>query len=385
MRVLCIHNFYQFAGGEDVVFEQEKALLRNHGHTVIEYTAHNRDMEAMSTVQRLKNTFWSQKSYDDIRAILRAEKPDIAHFHNTFMMISPAAYYACRAESVPVVQTLHNYRLLCPAATFFRDGHACEDCMGKLVAYPAVVHACYRDSRMTSAVVAGMLTTHRAIGTWTDVIDRYVVLTEFARDKFIAGGLPGEKLRVKANFLAEDPGAGTQAEDYFIFIGRLTPEKGVRSLLEAWRGLPTARLKLFGVGPLEDEVRSFVKTHHLNHVEVMGQQPRSEVLDTLRKARALIFPSVWYEGMPMTIVEAFACGVPVIAGRLGAAAEMIRDGQNGLLYEAGSADELVKAVNRFSDFDRNALGHAGRGQYERQHTPDANYQALMSIYDELAR
>src|SRR5581483_9761958 len=182
-------------------------------------------------------TVWSRPAYRVLRELLRAHRPAVAHFHNTFPLISPAAYYACRAERVPVVQTLHNFRLLCPNALFFRDGRVCEDCLGKAVPWPGVAHKCYRGSRSASAAVCTMLTVHRALGTWHTAVDRFIALTDASRRKFVAGGLPADKIAVKANFVDPDPGPGTGAGGYGVFVGRLSAEKGVGTLLKAWQQL----------------------------------------------------------------------------------------------------------------------------------------------------
>lgn len=382
-KVLVIHNFYQQAGGEDVVFRNEIDLLHQHGHEVIEFTAHNDEVNAMGKVALAANTIWSRSSKQKLASLIAHEKPDIAHFHNTFMVISPAAYYACREAGVPIVQTLHNYRLSCVNATFFRDQQVCEDCLGKLFALPGVIHGCYRDSKVASGVVAGMLTAHRLRGTWTRVVDQYIALTEFAREKFIRVGLPAEKVVVKSNFLTDDPGQGTHQGQYAVFVGRLTEEKGVRLLLEAWRELPDTPLKIVGDGPMMDELQSLIVQYSLKQVELLGRKPRTETLQLIKDAHTLIFPSQWYEGMPMTIIEAFACGTPVIATRLGAMQTIIEHERTGLHFQTGSPSDLATQVKRLWSQPEwgQRLGMAGRQMFEQQYTADENYGQLLRIYD----
>lgn len=382
-KVLVVHNFYQQAGGEDVVFRNEIDLLHQHGHEVIEFTAHNDEVNTMGKVALAANTIWSRSSKQKLASLIAHEKPDIAHFHNTFMVISPAAYYACREASVPIVQTLHNYRLSCVNATFFRDQQVCEDCLGKLFALPGVIHGCYRDSKVASGVVAGMLTAHRLRGTWTRVVDQYIALTEFAREKFIRVGLPAEKVVVKSNFLTDDPGQGTHQGQYAVFVGRLTEEKGVRLLLEAWRELPDTPLKIVGDGPMMDELQSLIVQYSLKQVELLGRKPRTETLQLIKDAHTLIFPSQWYEGMPMTIIEAFACGTPVIATRLGAMQTIIEHERTGLHFQTGSPSDLATQVKRLWSQPEwgQRLGMAGRQMFEQQYTADENYGQLLRIYD----
>ena len=237
MRVLAVHNEYQQAGGEDQSFEAETSLLEENGHRVRRYVVHNDRLAGMSQLESASVAVWNRSSYRDLRSLIREEQPEVVHFHNTFPLISPAGYYAARAEEVPVVQSLHNYRLLCPNALFFRDGHACEDCQGKLVPWPGVLHACYRGSRPASGAVAAMLATHRLLRTWTKMVDLYIALTDFARMKFIEEYLPAEKVVVKPNFLHPDPGFGQVREDYVLFVGRLSVEKGVDTLIRGMGSL----------------------------------------------------------------------------------------------------------------------------------------------------
>ncbi len=385
MKILMVHNFYQQAGGEDVVFAAEKDLLRQHGHEVIEFTAHNDQVEQMDKLKLATNTLWSREYKQKLTALIAQTRPDIAHFHNTFMVISPAAYYACREAGIPIIQTLHNYRLFCLNATFYRDNHVCEDCLGKFFPLPGVIHACYRDSKVVSGVVASMLTTHRALGTWTRVIDRYIALTEFARDKFVEAGLPAEKLCVKPNFLKDDPGLGQHQGRYMIFVGRLTAEKGIMTLLEAWKNNPDIPLKIVGDGPLMEEVRAFVAAHQLTSVEIMGRQKREDTLALIQNAYALLFPSQWYEGMPMTIIEAFACGTPVIGSELGSVAAVIADGRNGLRFEPGNPLDLAEKARALWTKDQLAadLGQAARNDYEHYYTAENNYTQLLQIYTDV--
>src|SRR5262245_60882422 len=234
MRILVVHNHYQQAGGEDEVFRAEAALLGERGHAVFTLTAENGPVHGLHALTAARDAVWSTGFRRALSEMLRQTRPDVAHFHNTFFRMSPSAYYACRDAGVAVVQPLHNYRLLCPSATFYRHRRVCEDCVGRVIALPGIRHGCYRGSRGQTAVVAGMLTTHRWLGTWRQCVDSYVAMTEFARAKFIAGGLPADKIAVKPNFCAVDPGMGDGAGGYALFVGRLSVEKGIATLMDAW-------------------------------------------------------------------------------------------------------------------------------------------------------
>src|SRR6266404_3607329 len=251
-----IHNSYQQPGGEDAVVAAEARLLKMHGDTVIQYKRHNGELVGQSkfhTIITSTETIWSSASQRAVRDLLDREKPDIAHIHNTLPLISPSVYYACADAGVPVVQTLHNYRLLCPAATFFREGGVCESCLGRGVPWPSVVYGCYRDSRMTTAIVSGMLLVHRELQTWEKKVNVYIALSEFARNKFIEGGLPSDRVVVKHNFVDPSPEPKKGEGRYAFFVGRLSEEKGVRVLLSAWTKLPpSVLLKIAGDGPLHN-------------------------------------------------------------------------------------------------------------------------------------
>ncbi len=351
MRILIVHNHYQQAGGEDEVFRAEAALLRQHGHSVLTLTTENGDVRGLRSLAAARDTLWSTRFHRVLTVTLRRDRPDVAHFHNTFFRVSPAAYYACRDAGVPVVQTLHNYRLVCPAATFYRDGRVCEDCMGSAIASPGIRRGCYRGSRVQTAVVAGMLTMHRSLGTWQRCVDRYIAMTEFARAKFIAGGLPAEKIAVKPNFCSIDPGVGQGEGGYALFVGRLSAEKGIGTLMNAWRrlGRPVP-LYIAGDGP----------------------------------QAALIVPSECYETFGLVIAEAYAAGLPVVGSRLGSIGVAIDDQRTGLHVSPGDPGDLAAKVewafshpHELAEMRTNA-----RAEFEAKYTPERNYQMLMEIYDQ---
>jgi glycosyltransferase involved in cell wall biosynthesis len=383
MKVLTVHNEYQQAGGEDLVFEEEADLLESRGHQVTRYRTSNDRVAELGSAMLAKETLWSSVAYRELRDIIRGERPDVMHLHNTFPLISPSAYYAASSEGVPVVQTLHNYRLLCPNGLFFRDGGPCEDCLGKAFPWPGVLHACYRESRPTTGLVAAMLSAHRALGTYSSKVDAYIALTEFARGKFTQGGLPSDKLYVKPNFVHPDTGTGNGDGGYVLFVGRLSPEKGVQTLLSAWErlGKLATPLKIVGDGPLAGVVDH---TEAANpYVEWLGRRTPNEVSELMRGALALVFPSEWYETFGRVAAESFAAGTPVIAANHGAVAELVEHGRTGLHFQPGDAADLAAQVRRLLDDteERDKMRRAARAEYEARYTAGENYRKLIGIYE----
>ena len=376
------HIYRDPHNGEDAVFEAEKALLEHHGHEVITFIEGNARLNGMNSFKAAVEAVWSLPAKRAIQQLIEETRPQVAHFHNTFLRISPAAYYACKEAGVAVVQTVQNYRLFCPAATLMRGGCVCEDCLGKTFPWPGVFHGCWRDSRPQTLVVATMIATHRLLKTWHQVVDVFVPATEFGRQKLIEGGIPEEKIIVKPNFLYPDPGFGNHKGQYALFVGRLAPEKGIRTLLEAWRFFDEVPLKIVGDGPLMPEVQAFVEESENVPVEVVGWQSRGEILALMREARFLVFPSGWYEGFPVTIVEALATGLPVVASRLGAMAEIVEDKRTGLLFEPGNPEDLATKVTWAWAHPKEMveMGREARREYEHKYTAETNYQQLTQIY-----
>jgi glycosyltransferase involved in cell wall biosynthesis len=386
MKLLLCHNFYQQAGGEDQVFADEAQMLESHGHEIIRYSVHNDAVDDMSRWDVGLRTLWNRTSYREIRGLISRERPDLVHFTNTFPLISPAAYYAAQREGVPVVQSLHNFRLLCPAASFFRNQKPCEDCLGRIVPWPAMLHGCYRSSRMATGAVATLNVMHRLLRTWQKSVDRYIALSHFSANKFIEGGLPEEKIVVKRNFVSPDPGPRSGAGKYAIFVGRLAPEKGLDTLLDAWDQLSDVMpLKILGTGPLDSMVRERAARNEA--IEVLDRQPLEEVIRCIGDATCLVLPSGWYENCPKTILEAFAVGTPVVASRLGAQAEMVDHGRTGLHFEPRDGGDLASQIRRLaSDHSLcESMRTAVRRQFEEMYTEETNYQQLMDIYQQARR
>lgn len=376
LRVLVCHNRYQLRGGEDAVCESEIALLREHGHDVRVFERSNAELTDGSKLTAAVETVWSRESGRAFRAEMAEFQPDVVHVHNTFAKISPVIYWEAATAGVPVVQTLHNFRLMCPQAMFLRDGKVCEDCLGKLP-WRGALRGCYRDSVAQSAVLASMVTVHRAIGTWQNKVTRYIALNEFCRSKFIEGGLPADRIVIKPNFVDFDaPPEGRR--DGFLFVGRLSTEKGIDTLVRAARDVHGITIRVAGSGPEAQMLEGAVGIRALGALD--GEAVRAE----MSKSVALVLPSIWYENFPRTLVEAMACGLPIIASRIGALSDLVEEGVTGLLFEAGNASDLAAKLEWARDNPEalRAMGTRARATYEQKFTPGQNYLQLMAIYED---
>jgi len=378
MKILLVHNRYREPGGEDENIRVEKNLLEEAGHEVIPFFLDNDELrpEARSALQSV----WNRDSYRALRRLLQRERPHVAHFHNTFHRVSPAAYWAAAAEEVPVIQTLHNYRLLCCNGLLFRNGRPCHDCIGKRIPWPGVVHACYRESVGASAAVSAATALHRVIGTWRDRVEVYVALTEFARSIFVGAGLPAAKLVVKPNPVHPDPGVGAGDGGFALFVGRLSREKGLPTLLDAWEQIgPGIPIRIVGDGPLVERVS---RARPQAGVEWLGRRPLAEVYELMGKARCLIVPSVCHETFGRVVVEALAKGTPVVVSDAGAPADLVSDGITGFHFRSGDPADLARAVARvFSPHVDVKLTRArARREYESKYTGATNYRMLLAIY-----
>jgi glycosyltransferase involved in cell wall biosynthesis len=374
-RVMMVHNAYQQAGGEDGVVAAELKLLRDRGHEVIELRRDNLEIQTMAAPRVAADTLWSASAHAQALEMLRTHRPDIVHVHNTFPLISPSLYWACAKAGVPVVQTLHNFRLACPQAMFLRDGKVCESCLGKMP-WPALWHGCYRGSRVQTAVMFGMLAVHRAAGTYENKVSRYIALSEFGRNKFIEAGLPSQRIVVKPNFVVGATTSHTADRRGMLFVGRLSAEKGIAVLGEAWRACSGTDLRVAGVGEADGSLQAS------EGIDMLGKQTAAQVQREMMAATALVLPSICFENFPLTLVEAFSCGLPVIASRIGALAELVEHGVTGLLFTPGDAADLARTVQWAAAHPQEmaTMGRNARALYERRYTPEVNHRQLLNIY-----
>lgn len=386
LNILIVHNYYQFAGGEDTVVAQDAELLRKHGHNVIIYKRNNEELKLYSKWKKLflpLTTFFSVKSYREVRKVIRENHIDIVHVHNTLPLISYSVYYAAKKEKVKLIQTLHNFRMVCPNAMFYRNNHICEECIDRGL-HTSIKYGCYRNSKVQTAVVAITLKAHRIIGTFHKP-DAYIALTQFNKDK-ISTVVDADKIYVKPNYLnvvlPDNLEIKEQPYSYFVYAARLEMVKGIFVLLEAFKDLPQERLILLGTGPEEQQVREYIARYNMTNVICQGFTEHEKVLAYISKAKAVIYPSLWYEGFPMTIVESFACGTPVIASDTPNLSERIHNNENGFLFIPGNSKALRNTIESFykNSEHYSTLRANARYSYEEYYTEQKVYDKLLNIY-----
>lgn len=374
MRVLILHSSYLSGpvSGENRVVADEARLLSEAGHDVEVWSPTPSDGGVWDRVRMGRDVIWAPQADRELVQRMAAFAPDIVHCHNLFPTFSPSVLRVCAARKVPVVVTLHNYRLLCPPGTFVRGGRICEDCLGRGT-WRSVVHSCYRGSKLASAALSASLAIHRGLGSF-DVPVTYLAVSRFMRTKYIQAGFSPERIKVKSNFAW--PVGGSKERDHFLFLGRLTPEKGAATLIRSWGSVP-ARLKIVGDGPEAARLRMEAP----GNVDFVGPVPAEEVPRLLAGARALMVPSEWYEGQPRTIIEAFAAGVPVVASDVGGLPELVEDGVNGLLVEVGDRDGWTRAALEMMDgTSARRMSRAALDTWKNRFTPERALAELEGLY-----
>lgn len=378
-RILVVHNYYQIPGGEDTVVANEKRMLEKHGHEVILYSRNNAELKKMSFLKKILlpfTTIFNIRTYKEIKKIIKDQKIEIVHVHNTLNLISPSVYYAAIAMNVPVVQTVHNFRLLCPGATFYRNGHICEDCV-KYGLKRAVKHSCYRKSKIQTLACVISTWFHRMTGIYWKI--NYICLTEFNKNKLLElKQIKPERVFVKPNFV-ESIGEFIPEEkrkNQFVFAGRLDKLKGIDILFEAWKimGSEAPKLIVCGTGPMEEWCITFINNNKVN-IELKGFVQNQETRKIIANSKALILPTQWYEGFPMSIVEAFSVGTPVICSDIGNVGSVVEEGITGCKFSARSIKELVAAVEKCI-----GLCDSTYLKYKEHYTESKNYDVLYKIY-----
>lgn len=378
-----VHNYYQQPGGEDESFLAEAGLLSAFEHNVTRYTVHSNEVENLGVIRTAAYTIWNPSSFRQITKLIKDNHIQVVHFQNTFPLISPAAYYAAQSAGAIVIQALRNYRMTCVNGLLYRDGRVCELCVGRFAPTPGVLHRCYRDSVAGSAVVAGMVSAHKLIGTYRHQVDLFVATSEFVKQKYIEAGIEATQIVVKPNVVAPDPGVGEGKGGYALYVGRLTDEKGVLTLLKSWEsGRLNLPLKIVGEGPLRSDVERVADRNAA--IQYLGQLSLEETHELMGNANVLIVPSEWHEPFGRVLIEAFSKGTPVVAARMGGLIELVTAGQTGELFRAGDSEDLIEKIITLTASPEHLakLRTNCRQAYLDAYAPERNHELLMNIYQQ---
>ncbi len=387
MRVLLVHNYYKLSGGEDKVFEEEKQLLLEYGHEVECFVKHNEE-QIRGILSKLKLLFTTHKNASverEFQALISRWQPDVVHVHNFFPLISPSIFYACHHQNIPVVMTLHNYRLIYPNGLMYHNGKVdLRTFPGS--AYKVVFDRVYRNSFLQTLVVSHLIEFHKKRQTWNKYVDKFICLTEFSKNLFEKWGIHADRLVVKPNTVKPVESQNRPIQNQFLFVGRLSEEKGVKQLIEAWvnQKIPH-RLLMIGEGPLKLTLEKIADGH--SNIEFLGKRNQKEVLSCMSESTALVFPSLWYEGLPMTIIESFSVGLPVLSTSHGNQGSIVRDGITGMLFSVEGFTDLGEKVNLISADKvlRKSLGDNARAEFSSKYDQRLNHDYLMSIYREVQK
>ena len=391
LRILQVHNAYQIPGGEDVVVANEKKLLEMNGNEVFSYSRNNDELKTMNAFQKLRIPFtavYSFKTYREVKKLIRENKIDIVHVHNTLMVVSPSVFYAAFHCHVPVVQTLHNFRMLCPAGSYFRGDRICEECSEKGLQC-SLKYGCYRGSKAQTFVSAAILKIHRMLGTYRKV--NFICLTEFNREKLSRlneGGkqiVDMKKVYIKPNFTFQEGISGEvqKAGDYFLVVGRVEALKGIDVVVKAFEKIPDQKLIVAGDGPMMAEMKAYIKEHNMSNVKFAGYLDKAKVQEKYRGAKAVIMASQCYEAFAMTIAEAYSNAVPVIAGNVGNLANMVEEGVTGIKFVYDSPDDLAAKILKYNTMDIAKMKQNAKTFYEKRLKPEDNYRILEEIYHKI--
>jgi len=385
MKILICHNYYRSSApsGEDAVAENEINLLKEQGHEVLTFTRFNDDLDDSSLLKKIsiaKNTIWSSPTYTELTKYLTEHKPDIVHFHSIFPQISPSAYKACYDASIPVIHTLHNFRSICPGALLQRDEKVCELCLhGSIL--NSLKYKCYRNSLLATGALTATIIYNRWIGSYTKYVTQYIALTQFSSSRMVMGKIPEKLISIKPNFLPVSPVPGEGSGNYAVYVGRLSIEKGVKTLFDAWSEIDM-KLKVIGDGPLMEELK-FLPAEKLKNIEFCGYLDRQSILDIIRNASFQLVPSEWYEGFPMVLLEAFSCGTPVIGSDIGSIGEIVIEGETGMKFKPGDVESLKQTITQLTSNKAllKKMRISSRKAFDDLYSKEISYDILMSIYN----
>lgn len=383
MKILQIHNQYTKKGGEDGVVEAEKNLLRSEGNAVEQLFFDNSSVHGIEKLKIFYKSLYNLQAQKVVREKIKSFQPDLIHIHNLFYVASPAILYEAQKQKIPVVLTIHNFRLICSGALLLRNGAVCELCIQKKLPLAGIQHKCFQNSALKTAQLTLITGLHKLLGTWQSKVDAYITLTEFVKNKlaYSSLNLAQDKIRVKPNF-AHDKGFTNfeERKSFFLFVGRLSPEKGIKVLLEATK-IYDFHLEIIGGGEMANIVKEYAQ--HNPKIIYHGFQGQDFIIEKMKQSKALLFPSIWYENMPLTLLEAFSTGTPVIISDIDNLNELVQNGYNGLHFRTGSSKDLAQKVKYFEENTSPLFYENARNTYENLYSPQKNCEKLMEIYQQV--
>lgn len=387
-KILVVHNHYQIPGGEDTVVANEVKLLKDYGHEVVLYSRNNSEIKEQTKLEKLCLPFasiFSIKTYREVKRIIKKHNIDVVHVHNTLNLISPSVYYAAFACKVPVLQTIHNFRLLCPSGVFYRNGSICEDCTKKGLRN-AISHSCYRGSKLQTFIISLTLKLHRMLGTYKK-IEGYICLSEFMKEK-METLIDQKKLFVKPNFMPRPPRITIEnklnKDKYYLYIGRLEENKGIPLLLDAFEKLPDERLIIIGDGFYKEEMIRRIEDKALNNISYVGFKSGVEKTELIKNAKAVIVPSQWYEPFGMVVVEAYQSLTPVIVSNLGTLPTIVKNEKTGMVFQSDSSNHLAKIIKKMSKRNKEDFEANIKELFSERYSEEINYLMLSDIYNKVS-
>lgn len=384
MKILQIHNYYKIRGGECSVVNMEEALLSKNGHNVQQFVRDSQNIDNMSVSGKINsfvNIPYNRRIYQDIAQTIKSDRPDIAHVHNVFPLISPSVYAALHDCNIPVVQTIHNYRFMCPNGQFFVNGHICEDCQSSGF-YSALKKKCFRNNRVLSTLYAISISRMWRTGVIQKYITKYIALNYFVAKKLAVSGIPDANIEICGNFIEPLASSFSNKKNYILFLGRLSAEKGINTLLHALSKLDNVRLKIAGSGPEESNLKEQAKRYCRNNVDFLGHVSGDEKYKLIAEAQCMIVPSEWYENFPVSVMESLSLGTPVIASNIGGLPDMIEHNVTGLLFKAGDPDNLAECIKSLlSDSVRlTEMSNHATTAAKNKFSPEKHLNQLIDIY-----
>ena len=378
MKVLIVHNFYKIRAGEFSVLKNEIKLLKDNGNEVITFYKDNKNIKSFfSKIIHFLRIVYSRNIFNEFDNYLKQNKPDVIHVHNFFPIMTPAIFFAAKKNNIPIIHTLHNYRLICPTSTLMHNNRIYEKSIIN-GPFSTIIDKVYRNSYLGTFALARMISYHKKYNTWDNQVDKFIALTNFSKSKFVEANFLSHKIEIKSNFVFDMYDPDSDKKEYALFIGRISEEKGIRYLIKAWEKIDY-KLIIAGTGPLENFIRSRLN----ENIIFLGKQNKEEIRNLMNAASFLIIPSIWYEGFPMVILEAYSAGLPVLGSRIGSIEEVVLDDITGLHFESNNSRDIVKKVNRIIKNREllKKLSKNARKEYLEKYTPTKNYDILKNIYN----